>query len=497
MSSSSTYQAPASILIIGSGVFGLSTALSLCLDPKFSKSRITLIDRSTFPPTDTASVYIPTHSSSHVTNSPKIDSSRIVRSDYADRLYADLGADALDKWRTLEWAGTPSCYHENGLVFAAGPGYDKYVLASYDNVSNLAKEQDWSPGSVEFLADEDAISKAGDTGGVCGEIAYLNRRSGWVNAAQAMTMLYKRVEKLGRIDFVTGTVTRLIFSPDSTQILGVTYTAAEGLKEIRADLTILAAGAWSPSLLDLRGRVHCTAHPLGYVPLTLSEAKSLSEKPVQMEFFRGLFIIPPPNPSDCEAGTEFYLKIAQHCHGVHNPVTISHPERLNETMKVSIPTTKPFGQLPLMYRKDMRLFLAEITTSPFESRHTPFEQLNDRPLLNQRLCHYADTPTGDFLVDYVPRYGKSLFIATGGSGHGFKFLPVIGDHIVACITGNKGPLEDKWAWKEAVTMSGNDWEWGAGDGSRSGAVGVMLDKALAERDEEWEKDEPLDWVGEE
>jgi sarcosine oxidase/L-pipecolate oxidase len=56
MSASSTYQAPSSVLIIGTGVFGLSTAVSLCLDPRFSETRITLIDRSTFPPTDTASV---------------------------------------------------------------------------------------------------------------------------------------------------------------------------------------------------------------------------------------------------------------------------------------------------------------------------------------------------------------------------------------------------------------------------------------------------------
>jgi sarcosine oxidase/L-pipecolate oxidase len=420
-----------------------------------------------------------------------------VRSDYADPLYAELGSASLERWRTPEWAGTPSCYHETGLILGGGPGYDYYVRASYANVTKLAKQQNWSPGSVEFLADEDAITKVAGTGGVCGEIGVLNRRSGWVNAAQAMMLFYKRAEKLGRIEFVTGTVTRLIFSSDSTRILGASYTASEGQKEIRADLTVLAAGAWSPTLLDLRGRVHCTAHPLAYIPITSSEAESLSSKPVQLEFYRGLFIIPPPKPTDAQVGTEFYLKVAQHCHGVHNPVTIPHPERLNETMTVSVPTTQPFGKLPLMYLKDLRLFLAEITTSPFESRHTPFENLNDRPLLNQRLCHYADTPEGDFLVDYVPQYGKSLFIATGGSGHAFKFLPVIGDRVVACITGGKGPLEKKWAWKDAVTAGGEDWEWGTDDGSRSGEKGVILENALAERDEEWEMEEPLDWIGEE
>ena len=30
------------------------------------------------------------------------------------------------------------------------------------------------------------------------------------------------------------------------------------------------------------------------------------------------------------------------------------------------------------------------------------------------------------MIDYVPGYSDSLFICTGGSGHGFKFLPILG-----------------------------------------------------------------------
>ena len=65
---------PKSVLILGSGVFGLSTAYSLSQNPKFANTTITLVDRSAFPAPDGAS----------------IDSSRIVRPDYAAVSYTHL-----------------------------------------------------------------------------------------------------------------------------------------------------------------------------------------------------------------------------------------------------------------------------------------------------------------------------------------------------------------------------------------------------------------------
>lgn len=50
---------PRSILIIGSGVFGLSTAYSLCNNPLFEKVEIILVDRAEFPAPDGASVLLP------------------------------------------------------------------------------------------------------------------------------------------------------------------------------------------------------------------------------------------------------------------------------------------------------------------------------------------------------------------------------------------------------------------------------------------------------
>jgi glycine/D-amino acid oxidase-like deaminating enzyme len=41
------------------------------------------------------------------------------------------------------------------------------------------------------------------------------------------------------------------------------------------------------------------------------------------------------------------------------------------------------------------------------------------------VCYYNNTPDDDFLIDWHPSI-ENLLLATGFSGHGFKFGPVIG-----------------------------------------------------------------------
>jgi sarcosine oxidase / L-pipecolate oxidase len=84
-------------------------------------------------------------------------------------------------------------------------------------------------------------------------------------------------------------------------------------------------------------------------------------------------------------------------------------------------------------------------------------------------------PEGNFLIDYYPSY-SGLFIASGGSGHGFKFFPVIGDKITDAIEGKLDSfLSELWAWpKNAVP----NFE-GTEDGSRSGLKGLLLEEELS------------------
>jgi sarcosine oxidase/L-pipecolate oxidase len=56
-------------------------------------------------------------------------------------------------------------------------------------------------------------------------------------------------------------------------------------------------------------------------------------------------------------------------------------------------------------------------------------------------CMYNLSPSSDFLLDFHPHHPR-LFVATGGSGHGFKFGSVIGTVIMDRLDGVDG---DRWS----------------------------------------------------
>jgi sarcosine oxidase len=58
--------------------------------------------------------------------------------------------------------------------------------------------------------------------------------------------------------------------------------------------------------------------------------------------------------------------------------------------------------------------------------HIP--QLQHAPVLETRVCQYENTWNGDFLIDRHPRF-ENVWIAGGGSGHGFKHGPALGEYL--------------------------------------------------------------------
>jgi sarcosine oxidase / L-pipecolate oxidase len=85
-------------------------------------------------------------------------------------------------------------------------------------------------------------------------------------------------------------------------------------------------------------------------------------------------------------------------------------------------------------------------------------------------------PSGDFLITYHPSH-PNLFIATGGSGHGYKFFPVLGDQIVDALEGKlDAELQQLWRWPERPIQDGHVVTQ---DGSRSGKIGMILQDEIA------------------
>jgi len=58
----------------------------------------------------------------------------------------------------------------------------------------------------------------------------------------------------------------------------------------------------------------------------------------------------------------------------------------------------------------------------------------------------AVTPNQDFVISPHPKC-ENLYIATGGSFHGWKFLANIGKYVVQMLDGSLDPaIAQKWAW---------------------------------------------------
>ncbi|TWU72693.1 hypothetical protein ED733_003712 [Metarhizium rileyi] len=69
-----------------------------------------------------------------------------------------------------------------------------------------------------------------------------------------------------------------------------------------------------------------------------------------------------------------------------------------------------------------------------------------------KLCWYTDSLDNSFVIDYVPGYANnSVFVCTGGSGHGAKFMPVLGDHAADIFNNTDNAashMRSHWRWRE-------------------------------------------------
>jgi glycine/D-amino acid oxidase-like deaminating enzyme len=61
-----------------------------------------------------------------------------------------------------------------------------------------------------------------------------------------------------------------------------------------------------------------------------------------------------------------------------------------------------------------------------------FPALKDAPVVETRVCQYENTSSGDFLIDRHPEL-ENVWLAGGGSGHGFKHGPAVGEYVTGVI----------------------------------------------------------------
>ena len=398
------------ILIIGAGIFGTSTAYHLSTthpDP----SAITVLDRAPCPSPKAASS----------------DINKIVRADYSSPFYMDLAYEAMDAWSNSPILNP--FYHRTGWIMLDEKDSD-LTERICKNFKSSGRPDESSDITLEDVKSKwDGILKDIDTTDY--DKAYLNPSTGWVDASLATeAMMHEAIEN--GVRYVVGELDELVSSGDNLE--GV--TTKDG-KLYRAGKILLAAGAWTPSLMspleDLLGleeeqriekQINAAGVCVAAFELSPGEAEHYGKLPILIYGARGEMI--PPN-------RERLFKFT-------NANTFTNYQTLPSGRKMSIPS------------KDQSYVPEKLKEQSLEVIKARLPQILDNGRLPDywRLCWDVISPDQNQLITQHPDPRLSnLFFATAGSFHSWKFLPIIGKYVVKVLKGeSNGEEKDKaWKWK--------------------------------------------------
>jgi len=87
---------------------------------------------------------------------------------------------------------------------------------------------------------------------------------------------------------------------------------------------------------------------------------------------------------------------------------------------------------PIDPDSDERLILPHQVKRGREFLRHRFPGLADMPITETRVCQVTDTADGDFMAGPHPTSDRT-WIVGGGSGHGFKHGPTVGEHMAKQI----------------------------------------------------------------
>ncbi|KAI0629034.1 FAD dependent oxidoreductase [Trametes polyzona] len=375
------------ILIVGAGCFGLSTAYHLL---KRGYKNLTVIDRSpVLPAPDAAST----------------DLNKIVRSSYPDIFYTRLAREAIAAWKdTEEWGDT---YHESGVYCPLKLG-ETYTDKAYENDVALGAR-------IEHLSGPDAVRKAfpPSVNLAIPENArgYLNRDGGWAFASQGVSRLMDKITSLGGKIVPGKPVAELLRADGKT-----TGVRCEDGSSFEADLTVLAVGSWTASAfpeLSLQTRCLATGQTVAMLQLTPEEGDRYRDCPVFLNFATGFYMFPPNKDN--------IVKLAIHDGGYTQTVTNPKSGEPVSTPRTVLSHGDDGLRIPKAALQKLRTELAQV-----------YPELAKKTFAATRLCWYTDAPDENWVIGYHPD-DPCLVLATAGSGHAYKFLPTIGSLVVDAI----------------------------------------------------------------
>ena len=322
---------------------------------------------------------------------------RIIRMGYGpDELYTRWSARSLPIWKELFQRRAVELFHQTGVLWLSAAG-DAHTAEMFKVLARCGIRAQQLSGS-EIAKSYPQFSFSDVQSGV------LEPESGVLMACQAVQLVVKEAVTSG-VELLRSAVA----PPQGAGRLAQIQTSPAG--PMSGGIFIFACGAWLPKLFPglLAGRIH----------------------PTRQEVF---FLGTPPGDPSFRAG-----RMPAWLHHSHPDRPYVLPDIDNRGVKIAFDRHGSEIDPDIMARVVEPKAIDQLRT--FLAKHLP--ALRDAPIVETRVCQYENTSNGDFLIDRHPEF-DNVWIAGGGSGHGFKHGPAIGEYVCARIVHN-APAEPRFS----------------------------------------------------
>ena len=380
------------VAVVGAGVFGAWTAYQL----RQAGAQVLLID-----------AYGPANS-----RASSGGESRIIRMGYGqDAIYTRMAQRSFTSWQELfDRINKPQLFQQTGVLWLAREN-DSYCEATLKTFQQT---------KVKFERLEQSELKRRYPQLELGQISWgiLEPDSGILMARQAVQAVVAEALAAG-VTYLAAAIRPVETGQEGKRERGQGATTLHSISttsgsEIVAGKFIFACGPWLPKLFPklLAGLIHVTRQEVFFLGVPAGDDRFNSPgMPTWMDINELIYCLPNLDNRG--------VKIAIDKHGPQfDPDTgerIVNPESVNA----------------------VRAYLA---------RRVPL--LADAPVAESRVCQYENTSNGDFLIDRHPEF-ENAWLVGGGSGHGFKHGPAVGEHLTSLISGSaKGESRFALATKE-------------------------------------------------
>lgn len=327
--------------------------------------------------------------------------SRIIRMGYgADELYTRWSMRSLILWKEFAWRVNSSLFHRTGVLWLARDkeSFTAQTAATLDKCGVLYKRLT----KTELARHYPQFSFEDVNWGL------LEPDSGALMARRAVQAVVAEAVKSG-VDFFPAAVA----APSERNRLTQVNTTSGA---IHADAFVFACGAWLGKLFPdiLADRIFPSRQEVFFFGVPAGDTRFAS----------------PAMPTWLFRDDESYglpdlesrgFKISMDAHG----------QRADPDTQSRVVTSESAAAI--------KKYLAK-----------RFPSLSGAPIVETRVCQYENTSNGDFLIDRHPHF-ENVWFAGGGSGHGFKHGPALGEYVAARITGN-GLVEQRFSLASKATI---------------------------------------------